>query len=160
MDRLGSDPANSHQAGEMIHFQPRPMGLILRCQDHLFPELRPVLHLFLRQPPQARLHPWLRPRKRMLKSRLCFLARSRLRSLNSSKRVTAFFTLGVPVSQYTTLLYSRVALNSKFAPKGTGKSVLLREIIKTLRKKHIKTPDAVAITASTGEYTSSSPLGV
>ena len=33
--------------------------------------------------------------------------------------------------------------------KGTGKSVLLREIIKTLRKKH--TQDAVAITASTGE---------
>ncbi|KAJ3515174.1 hypothetical protein NLJ89_g1922 [Agrocybe chaxingu] len=33
---------------------------------------------------------------------------------------------------------------------GTGKSVLLREIIKTLRKKYAKTPDAVAITASTG----------
>lgn len=33
--------------------------------------------------------------------------------------------------------------------KGTGKSVLLREIIKTLRKKHAQ--DAVAITASTGE---------
>ncbi|KAL1708401.1 hypothetical protein EV121DRAFT_172881, partial [Schizophyllum commune] len=33
---------------------------------------------------------------------------------------------------------------------GTGKSVLLREIIKSLRKKHSKIPDAVAITASTG----------
>ncbi|KAF5383613.1 hypothetical protein D9615_003724 [Tricholomella constricta] len=33
---------------------------------------------------------------------------------------------------------------------GTGKSVLLREIIKTLRKKYVKAPDAVAITASTG----------
>ncbi|GLB43418.1 putative DNA-dependent ATPase and 5'-3' DNA helicase required for the maintenance of both mitochondrial and nuclear genome stability [Lyophyllum shimeji] len=33
---------------------------------------------------------------------------------------------------------------------GTGKSVLLREIIKTLRAKYVKTPDAVAITASTG----------
>ncbi|KDQ61420.1 hypothetical protein JAAARDRAFT_54792 [Jaapia argillacea MUCL 33604] len=33
---------------------------------------------------------------------------------------------------------------------GTGKSVLLREIIKTLKKKFIKIPDAVAITASTG----------
>ncbi|KII87390.1 hypothetical protein PLICRDRAFT_113165 [Plicaturopsis crispa FD-325 SS-3] len=33
---------------------------------------------------------------------------------------------------------------------GTGKSVLLREIIKTLRKKYVKSPDAVAITASTG----------
>jgi Cdc6-like AAA superfamily ATPase len=33
--------------------------------------------------------------------------------------------------------------------KGTGKSVLLREIIKTLRKKYAQ--DAVAITASTGE---------
>ncbi|KAL9937554.1 hypothetical protein V8E36_003963 [Tilletia maclaganii] len=33
---------------------------------------------------------------------------------------------------------------------GTGKSVLLREIIKELRDRHIRTPDAVAITASTG----------
>ncbi|KAF9047152.1 hypothetical protein BDZ89DRAFT_941675 [Hymenopellis radicata] len=33
---------------------------------------------------------------------------------------------------------------------GTGKSVLLREIIKTLKKKHAKSTDAVAITASTG----------
>lgn len=36
---------------------------------------------------------------------------------------------------------------------GTGKSVLLREIIKSLRKKLVKMPDAVAVTASTGIYT-------
>lgn len=33
---------------------------------------------------------------------------------------------------------------------GTGKSVLLREIIRELRRKHSKSPDAVAVTASTG----------
>lgn len=33
---------------------------------------------------------------------------------------------------------------------GTGKSVLLREIIKELRRKHAKRPDSVAVTASTG----------
>ncbi|PNS17634.1 hypothetical protein CAC42_3029 [Sphaceloma murrayae] len=33
---------------------------------------------------------------------------------------------------------------------GTGKSVLLREIIATLRKKYIREPDRVAVTASTG----------
>ncbi|KAH9165095.1 PIF1-like helicase-domain-containing protein [Lactarius sanguifluus] len=33
---------------------------------------------------------------------------------------------------------------------GTGKSVLLREIIKTLRKEYVRTPEAVAVTASTG----------
>ncbi|KAK4689254.1 ATP-dependent DNA helicase PIF1, partial [Tremellales sp. Uapishka_1] len=33
---------------------------------------------------------------------------------------------------------------------GTGKSVLLREIIKALRKKYTAAPDAVAVTASTG----------
>lgn len=33
---------------------------------------------------------------------------------------------------------------------GTGKSVLLRSIIKELRKKYSKSPDAIAITASTG----------
>jgi hypothetical protein len=36
---------------------------------------------------------------------------------------------------------------------GTGKSVLLREIIKTLRKKYVRAPDAVAVTASTGIFT-------
>ena len=36
---------------------------------------------------------------------------------------------------------------------GTGKSVLLREIIKALHKKYVKTPDAVAVTASTGTNT-------
>lgn len=39
--------------------------------------------------------------------------------------------------------------------KGTGKSVLLREIIKTLRKKFVKSSDAVAITASTGNLDTS-----
>ncbi|KAJ7672820.1 hypothetical protein B0H17DRAFT_173885 [Mycena rosella] len=33
---------------------------------------------------------------------------------------------------------------------GTGKSLLLRAIIKALKKKHAKTPDAVSVTASTG----------
>jgi ATP-dependent DNA helicase PIF1 len=33
---------------------------------------------------------------------------------------------------------------------GTGKSVLLREIIAALRRKYSKSPDAVAVTASTG----------
>lgn len=33
---------------------------------------------------------------------------------------------------------------------GTGKSVLLRQIIKSLRKKYTRSADAVAITASTG----------
>lgn len=33
---------------------------------------------------------------------------------------------------------------------GTGKSVLLRAIIKSLRQKNVKSPDAVAVTASTG----------
>lgn len=35
---------------------------------------------------------------------------------------------------------------------GTGKSVLLREIVKTLRKKYVKYPDSVAVTASTGAF--------
>ncbi|KAI6041259.1 hypothetical protein EDC04DRAFT_2565936 [Pisolithus marmoratus] len=35
---------------------------------------------------------------------------------------------------------------------GTGKSVLLREIIKSLHKRYSKAPDAVAITASTGMH--------
>ncbi|KAI0358092.1 hypothetical protein OH77DRAFT_1240998 [Trametes cingulata] len=41
---------------------------------------------------------------------------------------------------------------------GAGKSVLLREIIKTLRKRYAKSPDAVAVTASTGALLSFYPL--
>lgn len=48
-----------------------------------------------------------------------------------------------------------VRIYSSSACIGAGKSVLLREIIKSLRKKYIKSPDAVAVTASTGAY---SPL--
>jgi ATP-dependent DNA helicase PIF1 len=33
---------------------------------------------------------------------------------------------------------------------GTGKSVLLRSIIKSMRAKFVKSPDAIAVTASTG----------
>ena len=44
---------------------------------------------------------------------------------------------------------------------GAGKSVLLREIIKTLKKKYNKAADAVAVTASTGDaFHESSRCGV
>lgn len=53
-------------------------------------------------------------------------------------------------------LVSCCLIHSMWAPPllcthiGTGKSVLLREIIKSLRMKHRASDDAVAITASTG----------
>ncbi|TFY59772.1 hypothetical protein EVG20_g7664 [Dentipellis fragilis] len=46
------------------------------------------------------------------------------------------------VSEGTNVFYTGSA--------GTGKSVLLREIIKAMQKKYAKSPDAIAITASTG----------
>jgi hypothetical protein len=52
------------------------------------------------------------------------------------------------VTAYTCILSSRKA----DLRLGTGKSVLLREIIKSLHKKYVKMPDAVAVTASTGIY--------
>lgn len=60
---------------------------------------------------------------------------------------------GVFLSQEQTQILRLVESgNSVFytGSAGTGKSVLLREIIRTLRKKYIKSPDAIAITASTG----------
>ena len=59
------------------------------------------------------------------------------------------------VSAYICILSSRNA----DLRLGTGKSVLLREIIKSLHKKLVKMPDAVAVTASTGIYTRLSILG-
>ena len=53
------------------------------------------------------------------------------------------------VTAYVCILSSRNA----DLPLGTGKSVLLREIIKSLHKKLVRMPDAVAVTASTGIYT-------
>ena len=50
------------------------------------------------------------------------------------------------------IYYTYSAASDEYLNEGTGKSVLLREIVRTLRKKHVKTPDAVAITASTGTY--------
>jgi hypothetical protein len=58
----------------------------------------------------------------------------------------------VQASSRLTLLTSEAAYTSELIT-GTGKSVLLKEIIKAMRKKHVKTIDAVAITASTGMQT-------
>jgi ATP-dependent DNA helicase PIF1 len=44
-------------------------------------------------------------------------------------------------------LYSQLSF---FSTSGTGKSVLLKEIIRTMKRKHAKSGDAVAVTASTG----------
>ena len=40
--------------------------------------------------------------------------------------------------------------HSSLSMSGTGKSVLLKEILKSLRKKYARSPDAIAVTASTG----------
>lgn len=37
-----------------------------------------------------------------------------------------------------------------FGLLGTGKSLLLRAIISALRKKHVKKPEVISVTASTG----------
>ncbi|KAG2157772.1 PIF1-like helicase-domain-containing protein [Suillus bovinus] len=60
---------------------------------------------------------------------------------------------GVFLSQEQTQILRLVESgNSVFytGSAGTGKSVLLREIIRTLQKKYVKSSDAIAITASTG----------
>lgn len=60
---------------------------------------------------------------------------------------------GVFLSQEQTQILRLVESgNSVFytGSAGTGKSVLLREIIRTLQKRYIKSSDAIAITASTG----------
>lgn len=62
---------------------------------------------------------------------------------------SVFYTGSAGTSQKLRL-YAQVSDTESL---GTGKSVLLRQIIKTLRKKYEKSPDAVAITASTGEST-------
>ncbi|KAH7890804.1 PIF1-like helicase-domain-containing protein [Phlebopus sp. FC_14] len=64
---------------------------------------------------------------------------SRLAGVSLSQEQTKILRL---VDQKKSLFYTGSA--------GTGKSVLLREIIKSLRNTYRKSPDAVAITASTG----------
>lgn len=58
-----------------------------------------------------------------------------------------------PVLQVRTRILSqshRSVLSRPFESVGTGKSVLLREIIASLKRKHKGNADAVAVTASTG----------
>ncbi|GJE90946.1 ATP-dependent DNA helicase PIF1 [Phanerochaete sordida] len=62
-------------------------------------------------------------------------------------------TSGVFLSQEQTHILKLVEAGESLfytGSAGTGKSVLLREIIRVLRKRFSKTPDAIAITASTG----------
>jgi ATP-dependent DNA helicase PIF1 len=81
-----------------------------------------------------------------------FLSKEQSRILQLVQEGNSIFYTGsagtaflLPFNAYNVLMLT--------LPKGTGKSVLLREIIKTLRKKYNsqKSPDAVAVTASTGE---------
>ncbi len=71
-----------------------------------------------------------------------------LRYALKDKQSFGMSVLTLTVTAYTCILSSRKA----DLRLGTGKSVLLREIIKTLHKRYVKTPDAVAVTASTGIY--------
>ncbi len=71
-----------------------------------------------------------------------------LRYALKDKQSFGMSVLTLTVTAYTCILSSRKA----DLRLGTGKSVLLREIIKTLHKRYVKAPDAVAVTASTGIY--------
>jgi ATP-dependent DNA helicase PIF1 len=69
------------------------------------------------------------------------------------------FVWGVRFELTVTAYICILSLRNADLRLGTGKSVLLREIIKSLHKKLVKMPDAVAVTASTGIYTQLSILG-
>ncbi len=77
-----------------------------------------------------------------------------LRYALKDKQLSGVSVWRLTVTAYTCILSSRKA----DLRLGTGKSVLLRSIIKSLHKKYVKLPDAVAVTASTGIYTQLSIL--
>lgn len=68
---------------------------------------------------------------------------------SSPDQQVRFLSLNQPIAS-TEFLGLRWTTACSADRAGTGKSVLLREIIKSLRKKYVKAPDAVAVTASTG----------
>jgi hypothetical protein len=67
------------------------------------------------------------------------------------------FVWGVRFELTVTAYICFLSLRNADLRLGTGKSVLLREIIKSLQM--VKMPDAVAVTASTGIYNQLSILG-
>jgi hypothetical protein len=75
-----------------------------------------------------------------------FLSQEQTHVLKLAQEGRSLFYTG-SAGQYSRL-HSHASTSFDFL--GTGKSVLLREIIKALKKKHIKTNDALVITASTG----------
>ncbi|KAJ3989316.1 hypothetical protein F5890DRAFT_1401301 [Lentinula detonsa] len=90
----------------------------------------------------------LRPTSAIMKHQIRDL--SRTSSSNATKRPAGVF-LSQEQSQILQLVEEGTSVFYT-GSAGTGKSVLLREIIKTMKKKH-KAADAVAITASTGKST-------
>jgi hypothetical protein len=120
-----------------------------------------LVHLASQQPPASPRRPeqmsrasppafperWL-PR-RQPSQQVSFLAKSKHKFFVLFSLETVFSTQEALVCNEVTSFLRICILNSP----GTGKSVLLREIINTLRKTYVKSPDAVAITASTGAPT-------
>lgn len=114
------------------------------------------VHLALRQPPTyprpSRLDPPAFPQRRPLRwpsQQASLLVKSKDKSFDLLSSETVCFTREALVCNGVTSFLCIYTLRCA----GTGKSVLLREIIRTLRKRHAKTHDAVAITASTGAPT-------
>lgn len=117
-------------------------------------------HPTSRQPPASPRRPGQMPRPtppafpelelpQQPSQQVSFLAKSKSKSFNLFSLKTVYSTPEALVCNEVTSFLRIYTFNSP----GTGKSVLLREIISTLRKTYAKTPDAVAITASTGAPT-------
>ena len=81
-----------------------------------------------------------------------------LSSTSCVERQTFVWVVHSELPGYSIYVYIMFSRNADLR-LGTGKSVLLREIINSLHKKLVKMPDAVAVTASTGIYTQLSILG-
>jgi hypothetical protein len=79
-----------------------------------------------------------------------FLSQEQTQILRLVKDGRSLFYTGSAGQLYTHIVHFYRDPTRLIIFLGTGKSVLLREIIKTLRKKYVTAPDAVAITASTG----------
>lgn len=71
--------------------------------------------------------------------------------VNKTKAKASFaVSLSDEQKQVLNLVVNKRASVFFTGPAGSGKSVLMRSIIDALHKKHAKTPEAVAVTASTG----------
>ncbi|KAL0252570.1 hypothetical protein I308_101962 [Cryptococcus tetragattii IND107] len=132
-----------------IHYGISVAPAASHCPDPSIPHVHQTLQSLPKRP-----LPWegdQKARKRVYtQATLTSTGSAQPKSTSSALNIKQRVTLSEEQQKVLTLVVQQQKNVFFTGSAGTGKSVLLREIIHALRNKYAKNPDAVAVTASTG----------